>query len=78
MWRVCCDARCFVMVECGADHGADALFSTMPMIVAAPDRERWLHGAMQDIAALGRPCPTERLRIGLPRPAALTARSAQL
>ena len=70
LWRDSGDARCFAMVECGADHGADALFPTMPMIVAAKDRERWLHGSMQDIAALGRPCPPERLRIGLPRPAA--------
>lgn len=77
LWRDSSDARCFVMVECGADHGADALFPTMPMIVATPDRERWLRGSMQDIAALGRPCPPERLRIGLPRPAALTARSVR-
>lgn len=53
LWRDRGDARCFAMVESALDHGADALFPTMPMIVAAQDRARWLHGPMEDIDALG-------------------------
>ncbi len=65
LWREGGDARGFAMVEC-----EDGL-SPMPMIVAAEDRERWLHGSIADITALQQPCLPETLRIGLPRPVAL-------
>lgn len=65
LWRDSGDARCFALVEC-----EDGDLSPMPMIVAAADRGRWLHGSIEDIAALQRPCPPEMLRIGLPRPTA--------
>ncbi|MDZ7282988.1 SOS response-associated peptidase [Sphingomonas sanguinis] len=65
LWRESGDARCFALVEC---ENGDR--SPMPMVVAAADRERWLRGSIEDIAALQRPCPPEALRIGLPRPAA--------
>lgn len=78
LWRDRGDARCFAMVENALDHGADALFPTMPMIVAAQDRARWLHGSMEDLDALGGPCPLERLRIGLPRPAVPAERPARV
>ena len=64
LWREGGDARGFAMVEC-----EDGL-SPMPLIVAAADRERWLHGSIAEIAALQRPYSPEALRIGLPRPAA--------
>ncbi len=64
LWRESGDARCFALVE-----GEDGL-SPMPMIVAAADRERWLHGSIEEIATLQRPSPPEMLRIVLPRPAA--------
>lgn len=68
LWREGDDARGFAMIE---GEGGD--LSPMPMIVAAEDRECWLHGSMQDIAALQRPYPPETLRIGLPRPAPVYA-----
>lgn len=64
LWREDGDARGFAMVECQDDG-----LAPMPLIVAAADRERWLHGSIADIAALQRPCP-ETLRLGFPRPAA--------
>jgi hypothetical protein len=66
LWRDTGDGRRFAMLGCPAE----AVFPILPVVIAAPDRERWLHGSIEDIAALQRPCPPETLQIGLPRPAA--------
>lgn len=62
LWRETGDARCFAMVGCLGEGP----FSVMPVVIAPEDRETWLHGTWDDVAALQRPCAPEHMRIGLP------------
>ena len=63
-WQPTAQGNGFTMVTCDPNEVVAPVHPKAMIIVLAPDdHERWLHGAYDDIVALQRPYPADRMRM---------------